>query len=251
MKEFKVDKLNVHIADSNREMGEYSASCIASDLIEIGKEKERIRVMFAAAPSQNSMLEALVSLPGIPWDRIDAFHMDEYIGIGIDQSQSFRRFLKDAIFDRKPFHSVSLINGDSADTDKVISDYEEMLSVPMDMIILGIGENGHIAFNDPAFADFDDDHLVKRVELDPVCRQQQVNDGCFASLEEVPTHAITVTIPAFRKARILHCVVPNSRKAKAVKNALCGPVSESCPASILRTHDRADLYLDADSASLL
>ena len=122
---------------------------------------------------------------------------------------------------------------------------------PMDMIVLGIGENGHIAFNDPDVADFNDKHLVKIVGLDDICRQQQVNDGCFATFDDVPSHAITVTIPAFRQAGVLHCVVPNERKANAVKAALQGPVSEKCPASILRTHDNAHLYIDAGSASLL
>ena len=147
---------------------------------------------------------------------------------------------------------MNLIEGDAKDIEGTISRYEGMLQEkPMDMIVLGIGENGHIAFNDPAVADFNDRHLLKIVELDDICRQQQVNDGCFATFDDVPKQALTVTIPAFMRAGVLHCVVPNVRKAKAVKAALQGPVSEKCPASILRTHDDAHLYLDAESASLL
>jgi len=252
MKEFKVDKLSVVIAESNSEMGGIAAKAIAADLIRLGKEKSEIRVMFAAAPSQNSMFEALGYEAGIPWEKIVAFHMDEYVGISIDRPQSFRLFLKKAVFDRKPFKAVNLIEGDSRDIEATVRDYErKLLERPMDMIVLGIGENGHIAFNDPDVADFNDNHMVKIVELDDVCRQQQVNDGCFSAFDDVPKRAVTVTIPAFRQAGVLHCMVPNSRKAKAVKEALCGPVTERCPASILRTHDNAHLYLDAESASLL
>ena len=252
MREFKVDKLSVIVADSNKEMGKIAADAIAADLRKLGKEKAEIRVMFAAAPSQNTMFEALCNLPDIPWEKIVAFHMDEYIGITIDKPQSFRAFLKNAIFDKKPFKAVNLLEGDASDVEAAIKRYEGMLrEMPMDMIVLGIGENGHIAFNDPDVADFNDKHLVKIVGLDDICRQQQVNDGCFATFDDVPSHAITVTIPAFRQAGVLHCVVPNERKANAVKAALQGPVSEKCPASILRTHDNAHLYIDAGSASLL
>ena len=252
MREFRVDKLSVLVADNNQEMGRTAAEAIAADLRKLAREKEEIRVMFAAAPSQNTMFEALCGLKDIPWEKIVAFHMDEYIGIGIDRPQSFRAFLKNAIFDKKPFKAVNLIEGDAKDIESTISRYEGMLrEKPMDMIVLGIGENGHIAFNDPAVADFNDEHLVKIVELDDICRQQQVNDGCFATIDDVPKQALTVTIPAFMTAGALHCVVPNVRKANAVKNALHGPVGEKCPASILRTHDNAHLYLDAGSASLL
>lgn len=252
MKQFKVDKLNVVIEDTNEMMGKTAAKAIAKELIALGKTKDTIRVMFAAAPSQNTTLAALLEEKNVPWEKIEAFHMDEYVGISPKQSQSFRNFLNVAIFEKKPFKAVHLIPADAPDTVKAAADYEALLrEKPLDMVVLGIGENGHIAFNDPPFSKFDDEHYTRIIDMAERSRIQQVNDGCFAKLDDVPKSAITVTIPAFRAAGALHCVVPNNRKAQAVKDTLQGPITESCPASILRTHDNATLYIDAESASLL
>lgn len=252
MKQMKVDKLNVVMEETNEKMGATAAAAIAKELIELGKVKDTIRVMFAAAPSQNTTLAALLEENNVPWEKIEAFHMDEYVGISPKQSQSFRNFLNVAIFERKPFKAVHLIPADAPDTKKAAADYEALLrEKPLDMVVLGIGENGHIAFNDPPFSKFDDEHYTRIIDMAERSRIQQVNDGCFEKLDDVPKSAITVTIPAFRTAGALHCVVPNSRKAQAVKDTLHGPITESCPASILRTHDNATLYIDADSASLL
>jgi len=188
----------------------------------------------------------------IDFSRITAFHMDEYIGLPADAPQGFGNFLKTHIFNSCNFANVHFINGCCPDPDKECERYSDLLSnVHIDIVLLGIGENGHIAFNDPSIADFHDPKMVKVVTLEQVCRQQQVNDGCFDELEQVPTHAITLTVPTLMKADYHFCVVPSRLKAKAVADTLEGPVSEACPASILRTAPNACLYLEEESASLL
>ena len=183
--------------------------------------------------------------------KIDAFHMDEYIGLPADAPQGFGNFLRDRLFNLAPFRSVTYLNGLAADPEEECRRYGELLKGGVDIVCMGNGENGHIAFNDPAFAEFDDKKAVKIVELDPVCRMQQVHDGCFASLDQVPTHALTLTIPTLTRVGVIFCMVPAASKANAVKACVEGPVTEACPASILRTCPGAKLYLDPDSASLL
>ena len=188
----------------------------------------------------------------IPWNRVNAFHMDEYIGLPRTAPQGFGNFLMEHIFGKVPFKSVNLIDCETTDPEAECARYTALLQEnPVDIIILGIGENGHIAFNDPPVADFADEKLVKIVELDEICRQQQVNDGCFAALELVPKTAMTLTCPVFIRAPQLFCIVPAITKAKAVKRTLEGSICEECPATVLRKHENAVLYLDAASASLL
>lgn len=249
---FKVDKLDVNVLPTNAEMGQVAAKAIAEDLCLLLSEKDEINVMFAAAPSQNTTLEALLNDGRIDWRRVNAFHMDEYVGIPIDRPQSFRNYLNKHIFDRKPFKTINLINAEGPDADKIAADYAQLLAAKgIDLIVLGIGETGHVAFNDPPEASFNEPLLAKVIDLNDISRMQQVHDGCFARIEDVPKKAITVTIPAFAAAGKLHCVVPGPTKAKAVKATLEGPVSEACPATILRMHDDAHLYLDAASAAEL
>ena len=249
---YKVDRLDVNIYASNKEMGQAAAKAIADDLCDLLSKKSEINVMFAAAPSQNTTLEALLDDERVDWTRINGFHMDEYVGISIDKPQSFRNYLNTHIFSRKPFKSVNLINADGPDAEKAAADYAKLLKESgLDLIVMGIGESGHIAFNDPPEARFDEPKLAKVIELEEVSRMQQVHDGCFKTLDEVPKQAITVTIPAFVAASILHCVVPGPTKCKAVKATLEGPISEVCPATVLRRHENAHLYLDKDSAALL
>ncbi len=249
---YKVDRLDVNIYASNKEMGQAAAKAIADDLCDLLSKKDEINVMFAAAPSQNTTLEALLDDKRVDWTRINAFHMDEYVGISVDKPQSFRNYLNTHIFDRKPFKSVNLINADGPDPEKVAADYAKLLKEKgLDLIVLGIGETGHIAFNDPPEARFDEPKLAKVIDLEEMSRMQQVHDGCFKTLDEVPKQAITVTIPAFVAASRLHCVVPGPTKSKAVKATLEGPISEACPASVLRRHANAHLYIDKDSAALL
>lgn len=248
---FEADRLSVRVYDSRRNMGLAAAADVAACIKALLAEKDCIYMIFAAAPSQNEMLESLIAEEGIEWNRVHALHMDEYVNLPSDAPQGFGNFLRRAIFDKVPFASVNLI-GTDADSDAACRRYDALLTKhTVDIVCMGIGENGHIAFNDPHVADFDDPKKIKKVDLDHKCRQQQVNDGCFESIEQVPTHALTLTIPTLYNVRNIFCVVPALTKAEAVRNTVHGPVSEVCPASILRTHPNAVLYTDSDSASLI
>ncbi len=252
VKQFQRDKLTVKIMDSRREMGMVAASDVARALRALLAEKDEVNMIFAAAPSQNELLSALCSEPDIDWSRVNAFHMDEYIGLPENAPQSFGMFLKNAVFDKLPFKAVYYIAESGLDIDGLCARYERLLAAhPTDIICLGIGENGHIAFNDPPVADFADPKVIKEVRLDEICRNQQVHDGCFASLDQVPKSALTLTVPAMFAGKRLFCVVPAPTKANAVDVMLNGEISTACPASVLREHDCASLYLDPDSSARL
>ena len=251
MKTMKVDKLQVEIYENRTLMGEAAAKAIKSKIAELLSTKPQINMIFAAAPSQNDVLKALVEDSSIEWNRVNAYHMDEYIGLDKDAPQGFGNFLRRAIFDRVPFRSVHYLNGE-IEPKKACEEYATLLTEnPVDVVFMGIGENGHIAFNDPHVANFADSQRVKIVDLDEKCRQQQVNDGCFATLDEVPTHAITLTIPTLCQAKRLFCVVPAATKAWAVNQTINGEITEQCPASIMRRHQNATLYIDNHSSELL
>ncbi|GHU75805.1 hypothetical protein AGMMS49992_20450 [Clostridia bacterium] len=244
----RTDSLKVKTFANRLSMGEAAAHDTAAALRDALAAKDEINVVFAAAPSQNEFLAALVKQDGIDWQRINAFHMDEYVGLPADTPQRFGNFLNEAIFSKVPFKSIHYING-QADPDMEAARYSKLLETfPTNIVCMGVGENGHIAFNDPPVADFNDLLLVKRVQLEHACRMQQVHDGCFAALDDVPTHALTLTVPALVRGKQLFCVVPGERKSSAVKAMLTGPINEACPASILRSHPCAALYIDADSA---
>ncbi|MBQ8882271.1 MAG: glucosamine-6-phosphate deaminase [Clostridia bacterium] len=233
-------------------MGIDSANAIKNCIVKLLKTQPQINMIFAAAPSQNEVLSSLVADGDIEWSRINAYHMDEYIGLDYSAPQGFGNFLRRNLFSLVPFNSVNCIDSTAKDSEKECNRYAKLLADnPADIVVLGIGENGHIAFNDPPVADFNDSKAVKVVKLDEVCRNQQVNDGCFDNIEKVPTHAITLTVPTLIKAPYLFCIVPAKTKAQAVFNTINGKIDESCPATILRKIDGATLYLDADSASLL
>ena len=250
---FSQDNLTVACFPSREEMGRQAAADVAARIHCLLRQQDQVNLIFAAAPSQNEFLAALAADDSIDWTRLNAFHMDEYIGLPADAPQRFGRFLHDRLFAKVPFHQVFYLNPPEAnDPAEECRRYTDLLKqYPTDIVCLGIGENGHIAFNDPHVARFDDPQRVKIVDLDPQCRLQQVHDGCFSSLNEVPTHAMTLTIPALTAAKSLYCIVPSWTKAPAIKRTLQGPISPECPASILRRHPSARLYLDADSASLL
>ena len=236
-------KLPVRIYDTRRNMGEAAAADVAACIRELLAVKQEIYMIFAAAPSQNEFLAALAATPGIEWNRIHALHMDEYVGLPADAPQGFGNFLRAAIFGQVPFASVDYI-GTESDPDETCRRYAALLQgIQVDIVCMGIGENGHIAFNDPL--------TIKKVALDETCRLQQVHDGCFARIEEVPRYAVTLTVPTMFRARYIFCIVPAPTKANAVRATVCGPISEQCPASILRTHEHAILYTDSDSAALL
>ncbi len=252
MKSYKVDKLTVKIFETRKEMGEVSAKEISAKIKELLAVKPEINMIFAAAPSQNDVLKSLVEDKTIEWNRVNAYHMDEYIGLDKNAPQGFGNFLKDHIFGLVPFKSINYIDITTTDPDKEADRYGELLkNNPTDIVIMGIGENGHIAFNDPPVADFNDSRWVKPVKLDEICRRQQVNDGCFKTINDVPTHAMTLTVPTLVKAPYLFCIVPAPTKANAVYETLNGKIDEHCPASILRLQDNAILYLDGDSSKLL
>jgi glucosamine-6-phosphate deaminase len=245
------EKLEIRRHANRRALGADAAFRVAQSIGAAIKANGEARVIFACAPSQNEFLEALTTQP-INWAKVTVFHMDEYVGITAAHPASFRRYLDEHLLQRiDPVQTVHWIGGDeepSAECER----YAALLSErPIDLVCLGIGENGHIAFNDPPVADFLDPSLIKVVELDATCRQQQVNDGCFPDLAAVPTHALTLTVPALFCAHELSCVVPGERKAAAVRATVLGPIETSCPASILRTHQRAVLHLDEASAALL
>lgn len=249
--EFKIDHLHVKIYSSRSSMGKYAAADSVSYLKKLLSDKEEINVIFAAAPSQNEFLEA-ISDADLEWGRINAFHMDEYIGLSPDAPQGFGNFLKKAIFDKVPFKTVHYIENGEDSPEKACSRYVSLLKEnKIDVVFMGIGENGHIAFNDPHVADFNDEKSVKIVNLDDRCRMQQVHDGCFESLDKVPTHAITLTIPTLMSAKRKFCIVPAETKAQAVYNTINGNIVEECPASVLRSSEGATLYLDNDSSRLL
>ena len=247
---FKVDKLKVEIYPDRLSMGRQAALAVGEKLKILTSMQLNVRIVFAAAPSQNEFLSDLASTKGINWSRVTAFHMDEYIGLNNDAEQRFGNFLKIRIFDKVNFKKVNYINSQAENPNGECKRYSKLLNEnPIDIVCLGIGENGHIAFNDPPFADFNDTKTVKIVKLDDVSRQQQVNDGCFASIEEVPKEAITLTIPAMFSAKYLFTVVPGLTKKTAVYKTLKGEINTDCPATILRKHDSAVLYLDSQSAS--
>ena len=239
--------LSVHVGASRSAMGARAAADIASEIGRVLAKKETVRILFAAAPSQTEMLVSLRQMSGIDWPRVSGFHMDEYLGLAADAPQRFGVWLRQAIFDHVPIGAVHLIDA-GEDPARASADYAAKLrAATIDIVCCGVGVNGHLAFNDPP-ADFDDPLAVKVVALDERSRQQQVDDKCFASLGEVPTHAITVTISAFLAAGSIFCTVPGKQKNAAIHAMLHGPITGLCPASALRLHPRCALYLDPDSA---
>lgn len=251
-KQFLADRLRVEIYDTRREMGLAAGALAARAICQAISRRGQANVMFAAAPSQNETLQALLEQPGVPWEKVHAFHMDEYVGLEDGHSASFREYLRRTIWDKCRFAGIHPLNGGAENLEEEILRYGELLRHnPLDVCLLGIGENGHIAFNDPPVADFEDPCLVKQVTLEQRCRAQQVHDGCFADLSQVPRYALTVTIPPIMAAGVLCCTVPGKTKAEAVAQMIRQPVGEACPATILRRHPNAALFLDRDSAGEL
>jgi glucosamine-6-phosphate deaminase len=228
-------------------LGVAAATDIGDALIRRLERQPGVRVIFASAPSQEATLRHLAARPGIEWSRVTAFHMDEYLGLAPDAPQRFGNWLRAALLDQVRDCTAHLIDpGD--DPQAAVDHYSTLLAAaPIDIVCLGIGVNGHLAFNDPP-ANLADPALVKVVILDEVSRLQQVDDGCFATLAEVPAEAITLTIPALLSAAELFCMVPGAQKKRAVTDALYGPIDGSVPASALRTHPRCTIYVDKDSA---
>ncbi len=251
--ELKVDRLSVKVFGDRAALG-LAAAASAADRIRAGqKEGRSLNLLFASGLSQVETLKALRGQPGIRWQTVSALHMDEYIGLPASAPQAFGQYLRDRFFDGLPLGRVFYIDGNAPDPRAECERYARLLREhPLDLGLMGIGENGHLAFNDPGVADFEDPLPVKVVEqLDPTCRQQQVNDGQFRSLTEVPLRAITLTVPSLFAARTALVMVPGPSKRDIVRRTLRGPIDESCPATILRRHSDAWLFLDRESAALL
>lgn len=247
MKEFTADHLQVKVFDREQAMGIAAARFVSGQLNEAIQRKGSANLILATGTSQFSFLDALKK-EEVDWSGITVFHLDEYFGLPIHHPASFRKYLKERILDEVKPAEVHLIQGDSIDPQEEITRYEALLkSHPVDIACIGIGENGHIAFNDPPVANFHDPDWVKVVELDEACRLQQLGEGWFPDMDSVPTHAISLTIPAIMASRVISCVVPGNRKAEAVRNTLYGAVETRCPASILRRHPQCTLFLDGES----
>jgi len=247
---FKVDKLQARVFTDKHALGRAAAAAVAGKMREL-QAKQTVSMIFAAAQSQNEFLEALLAEKGLDWSRVTAFHMDEFIGLPGTAPQSFGRWLRDRLFDKVRPGTVHYLDGMAKDVVRECERYAGLLkATPPDITCMGIGENGHLAYNDPPYADFNDPKAVKPVEIDDASRQQQVNEGCFPIMRDVPKIAITLTVPALLAAPWIYCMVPGPRKAAAVKRTLEGSIATDCPATILRRHDRAVLYLDQDSSKL-
>ena len=243
-----VDSLQVEVYPNRDEMGKAAAETAAAVLNAAISKKGEARVVFASAVSQSDFLRHLSEMP-IDWTKVTAFHQDEWVGVAMDAEISFCRFMKHYLFDIVHPGTAHYIDG-MADKDAECERYGKLLTEkPIDLFIVGIGENGHIAFNEPHEADFNDPKVMKVITLDEQCRIQQKNDFKFANIEDVPEYGITVTIPVILSAEHVLVVVPTARKAEAVAATLTGPISEQCPASILRHKTGAILYLDTDAAS--
>lgn len=252
IKTMKCGQLPVAIYGSNEELGQ-AAALDARDFINRAvAQKGDANIILATGNSQLTFLRTLRDLEGIEWSKVNVFHLDEYVGIDPNHRASFPLFLQQHFISYVNPGSFFPISSQPEDMGAACSEYEATLrEYPADMVALGWGENGHLAFNDPPYADFHDPVWVKVVELAETSRRQQVGEGHFDSLDEVPTHAITLTIPALLAAKAVLCIVPEARKAEAARACLTEPISEDRPGSILRQVDHARLYLDRDSASLL
>lgn len=249
---FRVKCLDVEVHRDNESMGRAAAAAVADAIRQAAETREIVRMILGSANSQVSFINALTRQRDLPWNRIVCFHMDEYLGIGADHPASFRRWMRERVVEAVRPAAFHMLNGDAADPGAEAERYGRLLAAaPVDITCLGIGENGHLAFNDPPFADFNDPLPVKIVALDEQSRRQQVGERHFPTLSAVPTHALTVTIPVLLSARRIFGIVPESRKAEAVRLALEGPVTTECPASILREKSNAVLFLDEASAGRL
>lgn len=247
--EFRAEQLTVKVSDNREDLGEIAAKEVCAKIKGLLHEKKEVNIIFAAAPSQNEFLENLIKAKQIDWSRVNAFHMDEYQGLDLDHPMRFGNFLKDHLFDKVSLKKVFFLNGNGRSTADEIKRYTVLLEQhPVDIVCMGIGENTHIAFNDPHVADFTDPQLVKEVELDKISRRQQVNDKCFSDISQVPVSALTLTIPALLRANHIACIVPGKTKADAVYHTLREIISEKYPSTSLRKHPDATLYLDKDSA---
>jgi len=249
---FSAGKIKLEIHSTANAAGDAAAHAAAEELRRLAQLGKSIGVIFATGNSQLDTLDALTSIPGLPWDQVQGFHMDEYIGLDENHRASFRRYLREKLTQRVAMNSFFEMNGNVEDIDSFGREYAKQLELAEPQLcLLGIGENGHLAFNDPSEANFDDPYPIKVVTLDDICRQQQVSEGWFATLEEVPEQALTLTIPTLFRVPKLIVSVPGRRKAEAVRRTLEEPIATDCPSTLLRKHPNVTIYLDLDSAAKL
>lgn len=248
---FSIKQVQVHIFKNKNDLGR-AAAREAADIIEAAiAASGSARIIVATGNSQINLVEALVQ-EKVDWSKVEIFHMDEYVGLPAAHPSSFHYWIATRLVDRVKPKSAHYLNGEAADLDAEILRYANLLGAgPIHLAFAGFGENGHIAFNDPPVADFSDPAMVKRVVLDEACRRQQAGEGHFSSVATVPPEAVTITCPGLFRAEAWICSVPDSRKAQAVQNALEGPVTTDCPASLVQRHPHASVYLDLESAALL
>ena len=246
----QIEALPISIYRTNEELGAAAAVEAAQVIRRAAARHGVANIIIATGNSQLTFLAALRADASIPWPQVNVFHMDEYVGLDPHHPASFPLFLKRNLIDHIQPMAFYPVPGNASDIESACKEYAELLRAhPADLCALGFGENGHIAFNDPPFADFDDPLWVKLVQLDQASRRQQVGEGHFHRLDEVPTHAMTLTIPALLSAKQMLCIVPEARKANAVERCLRGPITQDCPGSILRQTPHARLFLDAESAA--
>lgn len=250
-KAFNVDSLSVKIYSTQADLAA-DAAAQAHQILKSALDKNgSAAAILATGNSQLQFLEQLIK-HDLNWSKITLFHMDEYLGLSKDHSASFRKYMRERVEQRVKPKAFHYVEGDAMEPIAECERYGKLLKAqPIDLCCLGIGENGHIAFNDPPVANFNDPHFVKIVKLDEGCRQQQVGEGHFPSIDQMPQYALTLSIPALCSARAMLAIVPEKRKAQAVRDTLKGPVALSCPGSYLRTQKQCTLLLESESASLL
>jgi glucosamine-6-phosphate deaminase len=248
---FQSGNARIHIYPSRSALGAAAAERAAQLISDAIKKRGWARVIVATGNSQLPLIEALVQHK-LDWKNVEIFHMDEYAAMKPDHPASFRLWIRTRVEEKVHPGKANYLAGDAADLNAEMERYSKLLNAaPIDLAFVGFGENGHIAFNDPHVADFNDPATVKRIRLDDASRRQQAGEGHFKDFDSVPREALTVTCTGLFRAEAWVCCVPEQRKAEAVRNALEGPIAESCPASLVRRHPNADVYLDAESASLL
>lgn len=251
MEHRRYDRLDVAVAETEGALGVAVAEAFAEAVRRALEEKDSIAVILATGNSQLGFIRAATERDDIDWSRITVLHMDEYLGMSADHPASFRRWMKENVADRVALRAFEGVRGDHEPVEEELERYDRLLrDLDPDICVMGIGENGHLAFNDPP-ADFETEDLIRMVDMDEISRKQQVGEGHFRSLDEAPRQALSLTIPALLRPRVVLVGVPEARKAMAVKGALEGPVTPWCPASILREQSHAKVFLDRESASLL
>jgi glucosamine-6-phosphate deaminase len=252
IRRFKVGTMNVEVYPSRDSMGAAAARATAEAMKQLALSQDVMGVIFATGASQLATLDALTKIDGLPWSKVSGFHLDEYVALPIEHLASFRGYLRRNLTDKVPIGTFNEVDGTAADLDEVCRSYAEKLrAANPQLCLLGIGENGHLAFNDPPVADFNDPLDVKVVKLDEACRIQQTAEGWFKTANDVPERAVTLTIPTMLRVPKLIVSVPGTRKAGIMRRSLTEEISTACPSTILRTHPDVTIYLDNDSASEL